>query len=151
MKFKSIALFGLAAAALSGCTIKNPIGDCNPQLMECADVTGVNHDPLFKKAIPAAVSREYGAVVGRQIYRQLPNPHQFAGQSCVLRIKLTSEGQLKDVRTAYPAGSKNYCSALKAVAQKMTYPQPPAGSLSATGDLMPLDFKEQPPVVMQVP
>lgn len=151
MKLKSIVLLSLAAAVLSGCTFKNPIGDCNPQLMECADVTGVNHDPLFKKSIPAAVSREYGAVVGRQIYRQLPNPHQFAGQSCVLRIKLTSEGQLKSVRNEYPAGSKGYCAALKAVAQKMTYPQPPAGALSAADDLMPLDFKEQPPIVMQAP
>ncbi|MCX9044703.1 MULTISPECIES: cell envelope integrity TolA C-terminal domain-containing protein [Enterobacteriaceae] len=152
MKLKIIVLISLAATAMSGCTIKNPIGDCNPQAMECAKVESTDRTaPLYTKPSPVALSREYGAVVGRQIYRLLPNPHQFAGQSCVLRIKLTSEGLLKDVHTEYPAGSKDYCAALKAVTQKTTYPQPPAGALTDAGDLMPLNFKELPPVVMQAP
>ncbi|ECX5877042.1 cell envelope integrity protein TolA [Salmonella enterica] len=145
-KFKCFLLCALSVMPLVGCTHKNSIGECNPQQMECPDVLAKDRTaPLFTKPSPIAEKHDYGALVGRKIYSQLSDPRQFVGKSCVITISLLENGKLKGLHTAYPAGSKDYCQALQAIAKKMTYPQPPTGALSASGELMPLEFNEYQP------
>ncbi|EDK8173655.1 cell envelope integrity protein TolA [Salmonella enterica subsp. enterica serovar Thompson] len=143
--FKNILFCSLSVMSLVGCTPKkNAIGECNPQQIECPDVLAKDRTaPLFTKPSPIAEKHDYGVVVGRKIYSQLSDPHKFAGKSCVINITLFANGNLKGLHTGYPAGSKDYCQALQAIAIKMAYPKPPAGALSASGDLMPLEFNER--------
>jgi membrane protein involved in colicin uptake len=93
------------------------------------------------KPAPSVPAYSYGVSVGKAIRATLPQPEQYQGKVCSMRLRFKPDGTLLSTSAG---GDPAYCQALKDAANHTELPRANADEMDRNGFIPVLDFREVP-------